>query len=176
VASSAAKRYAQAVLGLAKEQGTLDAWHADLTQLNALISDPGAKGFFGSPSVSAEEKAAKLDRSLAPSQPEVRNLAHLLLKRGRIGIVPQLFELFEDGLRAERGIAVANVTTAEPLGPGEQSMVRERLSRMLGKQVELRLSVDPAIIGGIVVRVGDLLVDGSVVSKLRRLRARLAAA
>lgn len=175
MASGAAKRYAQAVLGLAKEQGTLDAWHADLSRLAAVMSDPAAASYFANPSVSTAEKRTGLERVLAQSQPEARNLAGLLLERERLGIVPELFRLFEDGLRAERGIVVAEVTTAEPLGPGEEAMVRERLARLLGKQVELRPTVDPEIIGGLIARVGDLLIDGSVISRLRQLRARLAA-
>jgi len=176
VATGAAKRYAQAVLGLAKEQGTLDAWQADLFQLNAMVADPAAKGFFASPTVTAEQKQAALDQGLAASQPEARNLAQMLLARGRLMMVPELFVLFEDGRRIERGVVVAEVTTAEPLGLRDQLMVRDRLAKILSKEIELRLTVDPDLIGGIVVRVGDLLIDGSVVSSLRRLRSRLAAA
>ena len=176
MASGAAKRYAQAVLGLAKERGTLDAWHADLARLNELMSDPRSVGFFANPGVPEERKRAILDQVLAGAQPEARNLARILVERRRLEIVPQLFALYEDGLRAERGIALAEVTTADPLGPAEQAAVRERLSRLVGKQVELRPRVDESIIGGIVARVGDQLIDGSVISQLRRLRERLGAA
>ena len=175
MASGAAKRYAQAVLELAKERGTLDAWHADLARLNELMSNPQATAFFANPSVPAEQKEAILDEALAGGQPEARNLARLLAERGRLEDVPQIFALYEDGLRTERGIVVAEVTTAEPLNPEEQQLVGEHLSRLVGKRVELRSRVDPEIIGGIVARVGDQLIDGSVISRLRRLRARLAA-
>ncbi len=175
MASGAAKRYAQAVLALAKERGTLDAWHADLARLNELMSDPRAVDFFANPNVPTERKDEVLEQVTAAAQPEVRNLAHMLAERGRLEIVPQMFAIFEDGLRAERGIVVAEVTTAEPLGLAEQRLVRERLARLVGKQIELRLAVDPEIIGGIVARVGDQLIDGSVISRLRRLRARLTA-
>ena len=176
MASGAAKRYAQAVLGLAKERGTLDAWHADLARLNELMSDPQAADYFASPNVPEERKRALLDQALAAGQPEARNLARILLERRRLEIVPQLFALYEEGLRAERGIALAEVTVAEPLGPAEEAVIRDRLSRLVGKQVQLRLRVDPSIIGGIVARVGDQLIDASVTTRLRRLRARLAAA
>ncbi len=175
MASGAAKRYAQAVLGLAKERGTLDAWHDDLGRLSELMSDPQAVVFFANPGVPAERKDAVLDQVLANAQPEARNLVRLLSERDRLEIVPQLFALYEDALRAERGIAVAEVTTAEPLGPEEQAAVGERLSRLVGKRIELRLHVDPEIIGGIVARIGDQLIDGSVTSRLQRLRARLVA-
>nr|MBA3336978.1 F0F1 ATP synthase subunit delta [Chloroflexia bacterium] len=66
------------------------------------------------------------------------------------------------------------VTTAEPLGPEEQEMVKGQLKRLVGKEIELRLKTDPEIIGGIVARIGDQLIDGSVINQLRQLRARLA--
>ena len=175
MASGAAKRYAQAVLELARERGTFDAWHADLARLNELMSDPRAVSFFANPGVPAAQKDEILQQVLANAQPETRNLARLLGERGRLEIVPQLFELYEEGLRAERGIVVAEVTTAEPLGPAEQGLVGNHLARLVGKGVQLRLKVDPDIIGGIVARVGDQLIDGSVINQLRRLRARLAA-
>lgn len=175
MASSAAKRYARAVLDLARERGTFDAWQADLARLSSLMTDPASANYFNSPGLSTEQKRAMLDRVMAEAQPEARNLAAMLLERKRLAMIPQLAQLYEDALRAERGIVVANVTTAEPLGPREQVMVRDRLSTMLGKQVELRMATDPEIIGGIVARVGDLLIDGSVINRLRQMRARLAA-
>ena len=176
MASGAAKRYAQAVLELAKEQGTLDAWHAHLARLNELMSSPQSVGFFANPNVPDERKNDVLRQVLGGAQPEVHNFVRLLAERGRLQDVPQIFALYEDGLRAERGIVVAEVTTAEPLGPIEQELVRERLASLVGRQVEIRSRVDPDIIGGIIARVGDQLIDGSVINQLRRLRARLAAA
>ncbi len=174
MARGAAKRYAQAVLSLAKERGTLDAWHDDLGQLSALMSDEAAVSFFASPNASEERKLYMLDQVLVNGQPEAKNLARLLLERERLDDLPAIYQLFEDGIRAERGIVVAEVTTAEPLGTLEQALVKERLETMTGKHIELKLRVDPEIIGGIIARIGDVLLDGSVISQLRRLRARLA--
>ena len=176
MASGAAKRYAQAVLGLAKERGTLDAWQTDLARLDELMRDPQAAGYFDSPAVPAANKLKVLDDVIALGQPEARNLVRLLVERGRLGSVPEIRRMFEEGLLAERGMAIADVTTAEPLGLREQAAVRAQLGDLIGKRIELRLHVDPEIIGGIVARVGDQLIDGSVVNQLRRLRDRLAAA
>lgn len=176
MASSAAKRYAQAVFDLAKERGTLDAWQADLNGLAQLAGDPLAANYLANPSITRERKFALVDRVLANGQPEARNLAHMLIERERTGDVPRIAELYEDMLRAERGIAVAEVTTADPLAPATEALVRDRLQKLVGKQIELRVSVDPSIIGGIVARVGDLVIDGSAVGQLRKLRARLASA
>ncbi len=174
MASSAAKRYAQAVVDLAKERGTLDAWYADLARLDELMRDPTAAQYFASPNIAPADKMRILDQVLANAQPETHNLARLLAERHRLDIVPQLFAIFAEARLAEQGIAIADVTTAEPLDPQEQTIVRAQLGRLVGKDVELRQHVDPGIIGGIVARVGDQLIDGSVVSQLRRLRARLA--
>jgi F-type H+-transporting ATPase subunit delta len=176
VASSAAKRYAQAVFDLARERGTLDAWQADLNALAALAGDPLAANYLANPSVPRERKFALVDKVLAGGQPEARNLARLLVERDRAGEAPRIAELFAELLRAERGVAIAEVTTAEPLSPASEALVRDKLQRLVGKQIELRVAVDPSIIGGLVARVGDMVIDGSAVGQLRKLRARLAAA
>ena len=107
---------------------------------------------------------------------EARNLAQMLVQRGRVDIAPELHRIFEETLLAEQGIVVADVTTAEPLDAELQELVRQRLGAIVGKDVQLRTHVDPAIIGGIVALIGDQLIDGSVVNQLRRLRQRLSAA
>jgi F-type H+-transporting ATPase subunit delta len=175
MASGAAKRYAQAVFSLAQERGTLDRWQADLAILNEVMADPGAVVYLKNPNVPTADKQALLDNVLASAQPEARNLAQMLIQRQRINIVPDLVRLYNESVLAERGIAIADVTTAEPLGENEQDIVRTKLNQLIGKEIELRLHTDPAIIGGIVARVGDQLIDGSVINQLRRLRARLMA-
>lgn len=176
MASGAAKRYTQAVFGLAQEKGSFADWQRDLDRLASLIEDERAGQILGSPNTPEEEKQAVIDAMLADAQPEARNLATLLLRRGRLEIAPEMSQLFTESVLAERGIAIADVTTAEPLDAAGEAMVRARLKQVIGKEIELRLHVDPAIIGGIVARVGDQLIDGSVTNQLRRLRTRLAAA
>jgi F-type H+-transporting ATPase subunit delta len=175
MASGAAKRYAQAVFSLAQERGTLDRWQADLAVLDEVMANPAAEIYLKNPNVSTADKQALLDKVLANGQPEARNLAQILIQRQRLSIVPDLVRIFNDAVLAERGIAVAEVTTAEPLGPNEQEIVRSKLKELIGKEIELRLHTDPSIIGGIVARIGDQLIDGSVLNQLRRLRARLMA-
>jgi F-type H+-transporting ATPase subunit delta len=175
VASSAAKRYAQAVFSLGKERGTLDAWQSDLALLSNVVSDGRVAAFLTNPSVPAERKVAALESTLDTTvQPETRNLAKLLIERDRMELVPEIEELFADQLRAERGIVVAQVTTAERLTPDEQDLVRHKLESMTGKRVELAMKIDSDIIGGIIIRIGDQVIDGSVRNKLERLRSRLA--
>jgi F-type H+-transporting ATPase subunit delta len=116
-----------------------------------------------------------ISSALQGAQPETLNLATLLLDRGRLAIAPEMARLFRDAALAELGIVVAEVTTATPVDKQSEAAIRQRLSSLVGKQVEVRTEVDPSIIGGIVARIGDQLIDGSVSNQLRRLRDRLEA-
>jgi F-type H+-transporting ATPase subunit delta len=176
MASGAAKRYVQAVVELAREQGSFDAWQRDLGTLRAAVSDPAVQSFLENPSIQVADKNKVLDSILGDSSAEARNLARMLVARGRTGIIQDLADLFDEAVLSEKGIALVDVTTAEDLDAAGQDLVREQLSQLLGKNVQLRLHVDPDIIGGVVAKSGDRVIDGSVVNQLRRLRARLAAA
>jgi F-type H+-transporting ATPase subunit delta len=176
LASSAATRYAQAVFSLGKERGTLDVWQSDLTDLATLTGDSRVSSYLKNPSITADTKLATLEASLPSTvQPELRNLAKLLVVRDRTDLIPQIREIFEDQVRAERGITVAQVTTAEPLTADEEALVREKLASMTGNTIEITSTIDPDLIGGIVVRIGDQVIDGSVRNKLERMRTRLVA-
>jgi F-type H+-transporting ATPase subunit delta len=98
----------------------------------------------------------------------------MMADRHRLDSMPLLYEVYRDLVLEARGIAIADVTTAVEMTPAEEARVREGLREIVGREVELRMSVDPDIIGGMVARVGDRLVDGSVVSQLNRLRMQIA--
>lgn len=172
----AIRRYAQAVFEMADQQGTLDQWERDLRALDEAFGNPQVAAFFASPQITASQKRATADQILGPeAQQLARNLVGLLIERGRIGSLPQLYVGFHERMLERQGIAVGVVTTAVPLGLEEMALVRQRLAMMLGKEIEVRAVVDPNIIGGIVARVGDELIDGSVIGQLRKLRERLVA-
>lgn len=175
MASGAAKRYVQAVVEIAREQQSFEAWQRDLARLNDMVRDERVAVYLNNPSVQAAEKKQAIDIVLQDAQPEARNLAHLLVDRHRIGIIPDLVVAFEEAVLAEQGIVVADVTTAETLDESMQDAVRERLGQLLGKTVQLRMHTDPEIIGGLVAQVGDQVIDCSVQTRLRRLRNRLKA-
>lgn len=173
----AARRYAQAAFEMADRAGTLDRWERDLSRLAEALADPHIAAYIGSPRTPVAEKRALVQRLLgADAERLVLNLAGLLSERGRLGLLPAIYHTFHELVLARRGIAVGEVTTAVPLTDDEQELVRRRLRTLVGKEVELRTVVDPEIIGGIVARVGDQLIDGSVINQLRRLRERLVTA
>ena len=174
-ARGVAKRYAQAVFDLATETGQQQQWLADLTALANAAADPVAGQFFSGPTVSEAGKRQAID-SLLPgaNQQQARNLAHMLIARRRFEALPEILEVYRDLLLEAQGIAIADVTTAVELSPTESRDVQARLAAIVGKQIELRPRVDPSIIGGLVARVGDRLIDGSVETQLRTMRAALA--
>jgi F-type H+-transporting ATPase subunit delta len=176
LASSAAKRYAQAIFSLGKERDSLDAWQSDLALLASLAEQSQVATYLNNPSVTPDKKLATLDSAMGASvQPETRNLAKLLIERNRAEIIPEIRDLFEAQVREDRGIIIAEVTSAERLNEAEQELVREKLHGLTGKTVQLATHVDPEIIGGIIIRVGDQVIDGSVRNKLEKLRSRLIA-
>jgi F-type H+-transporting ATPase subunit delta len=170
----AAKRYAQAAFDVAKEHGRLDEWERDLNRLTTTLGNPESEEFFEHPAVATEDKQAAL-RSLVPGEQQqgVRNLLLMLLERNRLQQLPQIVDVFHSMVLEDRGVAIANVTTAIELSPDELALVRSKIQQMVGKELEITTHVDPEIIGGIVVRIGDMLLDGSVITQLKQLRQRM---
>lgn len=173
MASSAAKRYTQALKEIAQETNSFDAWQRDLGTLTALVSDSEVTTFLSSPGVQDAEKFTAVDAVLTDLQPEARNLLHMLIERRRVALLPEIASLFDEAVLEERGVVLVDVTTADALDDAGKELVRERMKSIVGKDVELRLHTDASIIGGIVARIGDQVIDGSVLSQLRRLRASL---
>lgn len=172
--SGAAKRYAQAAFELAKSQDALDRWEQDLRRVSDTLTMPQVHTFFASPSVPDEAKRQAL-ASLLPAEADqfVRNLMLLMLDRGRLDLVPAVAATFHDLVLDERGVAIANITTAVELQPLELQQVVSQVGRITGKEISPRTFVDESLIGGIVVRVGDQLIDGSVRTQLIQLREQM---
>lgn len=169
-----AKRYAEAVFDLAKEAQNFDGWLADLRILAELAEDDQSRRFFANPAISEDAKNSAIREFLSASTDTgARNLARLLIHRGRFEELPIMYEVFEDLVLQEQGVAVANVTTAIELTDEEQQQISTGLQRLIGRDVRLRPVVDEAIIGGLVARIGDQMLDGSVRSQLRQMRTRL---
>lgn len=176
MASSAAKRYTQAIAELASEGNDFEGWQRELDMLDSLVSDSDVVAYLENPAVPDAQKLGAIDAVLTDLRPQARNLLHMLIERRRLNLVPEIAQLFREAAMASRGVVLVDVTTADALDDAGKELVRERLKSMVGKDVELRLHVDERIIGGIVARIGDQLIDGSVANQLRRLRAQLSAA
>ena len=174
--SIAARRYAEAIFELGQESLTLAQWHEDLQTLAAVSRDQQVVAILENPKTPQESRLALLDRALGGMSPLARNLARLLLTRNRLTLLPRITELVQEMDDQSRGVVRAHVTTAVPLSDEDQRAVADRLQQLTrANDIRLETSVDPAIIGGLVARVGDRLIDGSTRSRLIQLRKSLAA-
>ena len=169
-----AKRYAQAVFDIATEEQAHEQWLGDLSTLASAASDPLGGEFFSAPNIPQASKRQMLD-TLLPGEirQEVRNLGYMLIERRRFEILPDMLEVYRDLMLDAQGIAIAEVTTAVELTAEEREQVKSQLKSIVGKDIELRTHVDPAMIGGLVARIGDQLIDASVTTQLRHLRSSL---
>ncbi len=172
----AAKRYAEAAYLLARERGNEDAWSAGLAAMAALFGDHQAAALFESTLVSPAQKLALVERALTGVDSLALNLARLLVRRRRTSLGPQIAEAFQELIDQEKGISHATVTSAVPLSPDDKRAVEQKLREITGGQVILETEVDESILGGLVVRIGDRLIDGSTKSRLLALKRRLAGA
>jgi F-type H+-transporting ATPase subunit delta len=168
-----ARRYAEAAFELALERGELDRWAEDLRALAEALAEPQVLAFLASAKVPEHEKERVLEQALAGIGPLALNLVRLLLGRGRLGLAPQISAAFEERLNEHRGVARAFVTTAVPLDVARQEAIASGLGELTGKQVIVEAEEDPTIIGGLVARIGDRLIDGSTRAKLSALKREL---
>lgn len=169
-----AKRYAQALFDVGKEQGLLDQFLADLSDLSQIAANPVLAGTMENPKIPFSAKRDLVRRLLGDRSPYFLSFVELLVEKERTSEATKIRDAYERLLNADRGIAVARVTTAVPLDESDEARLAQRLSEITGKKVILELKVDPAILGGLVARIGDRVIDGSVISKLKALRAELA--
>ena len=175
--ATAARRYAEAVFELGEEGNSLDQWREELGLLAEVAGDAGALRVLENEKSPLADRVALLDRALTGMSPLARNLARLLLSRGRFNLLPEINRIFEEMMDERNGIVRARVTTAVPLDAAEQRAIADRLRAMTGaRDVRLQSIVDPSIIGGLVARVGDQLIDGSTRSRLVLLKRQLAGA
>jgi len=171
-----AKRYAEAAFGLARDRGEIDRWVADLAAVAEVLNDKQVRALLDNPRVPETRREEMLDRALAGVSPLVLNFAKLLARRHRVDLIDEIVAAFNRMVDEYRGIVYADVTVAVPISEDEERYIRDRLSAMLKKDVRVRLHVDPRIIGGVIARVGDHVIDGSTRTRLLALRRRLAVA
>lgn len=176
-ANASERRYATAAFTVAARSGDYDEWLNVMSEVARILQMPSARTVFLSPAVPAAQKAAALDRLLPNATPLVRNFLHILVQRDRLAEVPGIVEALRELINVQRGVITADVTTAIPLDAELERVVAQRLAAHLGRdpnKVSIRTRVDPAIIGGVVARVGDQVIDDSVRGRIERLRQSLA--
>jgi len=170
-----ARNYAEALFELARKGGELDGWGAMISDVaDAMTRDDRLRRFLESPRVSAEEKNEVLGKALQDRMPRllVRYLQALVRHRRQM-LIPQIAAEYRALVDEAEGRVHAQVTVATDAAAADRDAIARDLSRVLGKRVVPHVTVNPAILGGVVVRVGDVVMDGSVRRRLSVLRSRL---
>lgn len=172
--SGAATRYAEAIFDVAREASTFEAWEAELAEVAEVVANPAAAQVLTSPAIPRAQKSAILAEALPGLSDPMKRFLALLLQRDRLGVAPEVLTGFRRLVNEHRGIQTAEVASAFPLDDEQRRGLERRLAAEFGSRVRLDEQVDPSLIGGIVARVGDRVIDGSVRGCLERLRRVLA--
>ncbi len=172
-----ARKYSTAIFEIAQEDKKLEEYGKELAQVREeLFSVPGAREFFQNPQVQPKAKKELIEKLFAQElSTVVYHFLMLLVDKRRIA----LLEAIEEGYRAlsyqAQGIIIADVTTAGEMGAQQQEKLKAKLVSVTGKKVQLRMHRDERIIGGVIVKIGDKRIDGSVQGRLAALSRELMA-
>jgi ATP synthase F1 delta subunit len=173
----AARVYAEALFEVAREKGKLDAIGTDLAQfVDAVEDDRDLQVFFFSPHFSSAEKIEGLRRAISGADSELVNFLELLVEKGRMTEIFRMRRELEKLWKVENKRIDVTVTSAVELDPAVVAKVGEEIERQTGQRVELASRVDGEILGGIVLQVGNMVLDASIRSRLEKLRKSVAQA
>jgi F-type H+-transporting ATPase subunit delta len=174
--STIARPYAKAAFEEARERGRLGPWSEALRTAAAVISDPRVQALLGNPRITAGE-LANLVSEIAGAQldEEGRNFVRTLADNHRLAVLPEISALFDELKSEAEGVIDVTVTSAAPLDEAQRGKLTAALERRLKRSVRLQCETDPALIGGAVLRAGDMVIDGSLRAKLERIAYELTA-
>ncbi len=177
--SGIAERYAIALYQLADEAKALDAVAADLGQLKTMIGDNAdLQRFIRSPLIDrhAQTRGMLAVLDAAKVQDLVRRFVGVVGGNRRLFALPGMIDAFLRELARRRGQVTVHVTTAAPLSPLQQATLSEALKRSVGQTINIEATVDPKLIGGLVLRVGSRMIDTSIQTQLQKLQRAMRAA
>lgn len=171
-----ARPYARAAFAEAREEQRLAEWNEALSVAAQVVADPRVEALLANPLVTPAE-LAKLVLEIAGSRldEQGRNFVLTLAENRRLGYLPEIATIFRELKDAAEGVADVTVVSAVPLDGAQQRTLSEALTRKLNRQVRLHCELDPELIGGAVLRAGDLVIDGSLRARLDRIAQALTA-
>jgi F-type H+-transporting ATPase subunit delta len=174
---SASLQYANALADIAIAQGVAEEVKQQLTGFGALYAEStDLRNFLASPAVTREAKHRVIDKLLAriDGSKILRNFLFVVADHQRTHVLPEMIAAFQEVIRERQGITEAQISSAVALNALQKAEMEFTLERLTGKRVEAKFSLEPGLLGGAVVRVGDTVYDGSLRSRLNELRTRLA--
>ncbi len=165
-----ARPYAQALFELASKQGDLKGWSATLAALTGVAAHERVKALFGNPQITKDQLAQLVIDTCGAKLTEAgKNFVKIVVQNGRLALVPAIRDLY-DQLRAQAEATLnAEVTSAFPLNKEQEQQISSALKKRFSRDVTLTSRVDESLVGGVVVRAGDYVIDGSVIGHLDRL-------
>lgn len=169
--SRAAIRYAKAIIDIATTSGRAEAVNNDMKSIVLAVSQNAElKDFLANPVIKMEDKKAALTSIFSDIQAETKSLFHLLFENKRFEILGSIAQQYNELYDESIGVQVAKVTTAFPITADLQTKVLAKIAAFSNKKITIENIVDPAIIGGFILRVGDKQYNASVASKLGELK------
>ena len=171
------RKYGTAIFEIANEDNKLEEYGRELADVSqALFAQAELKDFLTNPQIQPEDKKQVLLRLLKDQvSPMMMNFLLLLVDKRRIVLLEAINDCYQELSNKAQGIIVADVTTAYELKAELRSRLSSKLESVTGKKVQLRTHQDQSIIGGVVVKIGDTRIDGSVIGRLQALKAELMA-
>lgn len=172
--TTAARPYARAVFELAQSKGEFDKWSDQLLLMAAVVHDPSAKALIDNPRLT---KAQRADFVIKICEGRIddggTNLLHLLAENDRLSVLPEIAALYELHRAEAEGSVDAEVVSAFPLSDEQQAAMAAGLKKRLGREVRINVKTDESVLGGAVIRVGDMVIDGSIRGRLERMASSL---
>ena len=173
--AASAKRYARAVFEIARETGEIEGWLDDLGVLVREVDNADVAAYLDAPQVSIERKTELVRGAFGDAVgPLAVNLLLVLASRGSASLIRGVAEEYQQIVDADRGIERAEVVSAVPLERQQLDDISSLLKTVSGKEVTVADRVEPDILGGLIVRVGDRVMDGSTRTRLQKMRKSLA--
>jgi len=169
-----ARPYARAVFELAKSEGNYQAWSDSLALMAAVVGNDTMRSLLDNPRMTREGTAGLVIRACGEDigEPE-KNLVNMLAENDRLSQLPMIAALYSRFRDEAEGTVEAEVISAQPLSEAQKAAITEALKNRLGRDVQLNCSVNEDLVGGAVIRAGDLVIDGSAVEHLRQLSSAL---
>ena len=174
--TTVARPYAKAAFEQASEDKRLVQWSEALRRAAAVVQDPRVANLLGNPQVTPVQLAQLVIDIAGPRLDEdERNFVNTLAQNRRLAYLPEISALFDQLKDQAEGVVDVTVTSAAPIDAAQQRALSTALERKLKRSVRLHCATDPALIGGAVLRAGDLVIDGSVLARLNRIAYELTA-
>jgi F-type H+-transporting ATPase subunit delta len=172
-----ARVYAEALFEVAKEKGKLDVIRDQLGRVaDALDRDRELAVFFFSPYFSSAEKRDGIERAVVDAEPELTNFLELLVEKHRMPVIFRIRRLFDEMWAQENKLLEVTLTSAVELDPEIVRRVGEEIEKQTDRKVQLQSRVDDQLVGGLVLQVGNMVLDGSIRNRLEKLRKEVAQA